>query len=45
MTRLDTPENGRKLMIETIGGRRTARILVESETFSDGSVIPDGNSD
>jgi Raf kinase inhibitor-like YbhB/YbcL family protein len=45
MARLDTSEAARSLMIETIGGRRTPRIRVESETFADGSVIPDASSD
>jgi Raf kinase inhibitor-like YbhB/YbcL family protein len=44
MARLDTSETGRNLMIETIGGRRTPRIRVESGTFADGSAIPDVNS-
>jgi Raf kinase inhibitor-like YbhB/YbcL family protein len=45
MARLDISEAGRKLMIETIGGRRTPRIKVESGTFADGRLIPDEHSD
>jgi len=45
MARLDTSETARALIIETIGGRRTPRIRVESETFADGTMIPDVNSD
>ena len=32
------------LMIETIGGRRTQRIKVESAMFADGNLIPDAHS-
>ena len=45
MARLDTSDAGRRLMIETIGGIRTPRIKVESETFAEGHRIPDANSD
>jgi Raf kinase inhibitor-like YbhB/YbcL family protein len=44
MARLDRSEAGMKLMIETIGGRRTPRIRVESGTFEEGRLIPDANS-
>ena len=44
MARLDRSEAGARLMIETIGGRRTPRITVESSTFADGR-LPDANSD
>src|SRR4051812_48134402 len=45
MTRLDTCDAGPKVMIDTIGGRQTPRINVESATFDGGRVIPDANSD
>jgi Raf kinase inhibitor-like YbhB/YbcL family protein len=45
MARLDRSEAARKLMIETIGGRQTPRIKVESTTFGDGRIIPDAHSD
>jgi len=45
MARLDTSDAARKLMIETIGGRRTPRIKVVSDDFVDGRNIPDANSD
>src|SRR4051812_5733526 len=45
MPRLDTSNPVARLMIETIGGRRTPRITVESDTFSNGREIPHANSD
>jgi Raf kinase inhibitor-like YbhB/YbcL family protein len=38
-------ESGARLMIETIGGRQTPRIKVESDTFVEGREIPHANSD
>ena len=45
MARLDRSEAGAKLMIETIGGRLTPRIHVESADFEPGRLIADANSD
>jgi Raf kinase inhibitor-like YbhB/YbcL family protein len=45
MARLDTSEAGARLMIETIGGRLTPRIKVESRSFPEGLEIPDAHSD
>src|SRR5262245_39226878 len=44
MARLNTSEAARNLVIETIGGRRTPRIRVESDMFTEGTGIPDANS-
>jgi Raf kinase inhibitor-like YbhB/YbcL family protein len=44
MARLDTSEAGARLMIETIGGRLTPRIKVESRSFAEGLEIPDAHS-
>jgi len=45
MARLDMTRAAGSLMIETIGGRHTPRIKVESDDFADGRAIPDANSD
>ena len=45
MARLNTGVAGATLMIETIGGRLTPRIRVESAEFAPGKLIPDAHSD
>lgn len=45
MAQLDRSEAAARLMIETIGGRRTPRIKVESGSFTEGLEIPDAHSD
>jgi len=45
MARLGTSEAAAGLMIETVGGRQTPRITVESTTFAENLRIPDANSD
>ena len=45
MARLDRSEAGARLMIETIGGRLTPRIKVESGSFAEGVEIPDAHTD
>lgn len=45
MARLDRSESAARLLIDTIGGRQTPRITVESNTFADGRTIPDAHSD
>jgi Raf kinase inhibitor-like YbhB/YbcL family protein len=45
MARLDTSKAAAKLMIETIGGRQTPRIKVESAAFAENFHMPDAHSD
>src|SRR3954452_5086746 len=45
MARLGTSEAAAGLMIETVGGRQTPRITVESTRFAENLRIPDANSD